>query len=202
MTVKGFQAQTAQPSQLYKTFLQDRGFDQGDEQSLGLELLDPQATHTLLGHTKEWAIKLPYFDLQGQATNFARVRLLHPKGKMKYSQARASGSHIYFPPTTNWQMVVQDVDIPIIITEGEFKAWAITKQAVKDQLPYATIGLAGVTSWTDKAGLHLHKDLMQIVWQRKNQFQHRHRKVYIIFDYDGAEDNGEPNEQEIGRAHV
>lgn len=191
----GFAAQTTQPSALYQTFLQKRSFTDQDEQALGLELLDPEQTYELLGHTREWSIKLPYFDVMGQPTDFARVRLLLPKGKMKYSQARASGSQIYFPPTINWKQVMTDVDIPIIITEGEFKSWAITKQIVTDQLVHATIGLAGVTSWTDKQGLHLHKDLMQVTWQRKTQFVHKHRKVYIIFDYDGAEEDGEPNEQ-------
>ena len=148
----GFAAQVTKPDQLYKDFIQKRQFSDTDCQALGLELLDPTQTFDLLGHTKEWAIKLPYFDMAGQPTNFNRVRILTPKGKMKYSQPRASGSHIYFPPTTNWKLVAQDVDIPIIITEGEFKAWQLTKQIAADQLNYAALGLAGVTSWTDKSG--------------------------------------------------
>ena len=191
----GFAAQTTSPQELYNNFLTSRQFAKVDEQTLGLELLDPQQTFDLLGHTKEWSVKLPYFNLQGSATGFSRVRLLSPKTKMKYSQARASGSHIYFPPTVNWKQVALDVDIPIIITEGEFKSWQITKQITADQIVYATIGLAGVTSWTDKSGLPLHKDLMQIAWQRKTSFQDKHRKVYIVFDYDGKEEEGEPNEQ-------
>ena len=133
----GFAAQTTQPSTLYQDFLQARGFDAADEASLGLELLDPQGTYDLLGHTRDWSIKLPYYDIHGQETGFARVRLLMPKTKMKYSQARASGSHIYFPPTVGWKQVCQDVDVPLIITEGEFKAWAISKKITTDQLPYA-----------------------------------------------------------------
>jgi len=197
----GFAAQTTQPQQLYQNFITTRQFSDQDIQSLGLELLDPQATYDLLGHTKEWSVKLPYHGVDGQLTGFNRVRLLMPKSKMKYSQARASGSHIYFPPTTNWKQIAQDVDIPIIITEGEFKAWQLTKQIVADQLPYAALGLAGVTSWTDRSGLHLHADLMKIYWQRKTSFQEKHRKVYIVFDYDGKEDSGEPNEQ-VGMAET
>ena len=155
----GFAAQTTQPETLYQDFLQARGFTSADEASLGLELLDPEATHQALGHTREWSIKLPYFDVDGQETGFSRVRLLSPRTKMKYSQPRASGSHIYFPPTVGWRQVCSDVDVPLIITEGEFKAWAITRKIVADQLPYAALGLAGVTSWTDKSGLHLHKEI-------------------------------------------
>jgi hypothetical protein len=130
----GFAAQTTQPQQLYQNFITTRQFSDQDIQSLGLELLDPQATYDLLGHTKEWSVKLPYHGIDGQLTGFNRVRLLMPKSKMKYSQARASGSHVYFPPTTNWKQIAQDVDIPIINTEGEFKAWQLTKHIVADQL--------------------------------------------------------------------
>lgn len=191
----GFGASVITPQQLYTNFLLDRAFDEGDIQSLGLELLSPTETRALIGHTNEWSVRIPYRSVEGQDTGFNRVRILAPKGKMKYSQARASGSHIYFPPTVNWKKVLMDIDVPIIITEGEFKAWQITKQINKDQLLYACIGLAGVTSWTDRQGLHLHKDLMQVMWRRKSSFEEKHRKVYIIFDYDGAKDAGEPNEQ-------
>lgn len=197
----GFAAQTTQPGALYQDFLQARGLTAADEAQLGLQLLDPQETHDALGHTREWSIKLPYFDILGQETGFTRVRLLMPRSKMKYSQPRASGSHIYFPPTVGWKHVCQDVDVPIIITEGEFKAWALTKAITAGGLPYAALGLAGVTSWTDRTGLHLHKDLMQIYWKRKTSFQEKHRKVYIVFDYDGAEPDGEPNEQ-VGMAET
>lgn len=191
----GFAAQTTSYTELYSKFLEDRQFDNSDVQLLGLKLLNPDQTYELLGHTKDWSIQLPYFDFNGTITKFSRVRLLIPKTKMKYSQARASGSHIYLPPSVNWKVVANDVDIPIIITEGEFKAWSITKVIDRDNLLYAALGLAGVTSWTDKDGLHLHKDLMKIAWKRKTSFQDKSRKVYIIFDYDGANEEGEPNEQ-------
>tara|TARA_R110002126_G_scaffold53859_1_gene145788 strand:- start:14603 stop:16684 length:2082 start_codon:yes stop_codon:yes gene_type:complete len=197
----GFAAHTTTPQQLYTNFISDRQFDDSDIKSLGLELLPPEDTYELLGHTKEWSVKLPYYDLQGQLTGFNRVRLLAPKSKMKYSQARATGSHIYFPPGANWKSIAQDVDIPIIITEGEFKAYQLLKQITTDQLLYAPIGLAGVTSWTDKSGLPLHKDLMKIAWHRKTSFAEKHRKVYIVFDYDGAGEEGEPNEQ-VGMAET
>jgi hypothetical protein len=197
----GFASLTTQPSELYTNFLSARAFEDTDIQALGLSLLDPEECYQLLGHTREWSIKIPYFDMQGQETGFNRVRILTPKGKMKYSQARASGSHVYFPPTIGWKQVAQDVDVPIIITEGEFKTWAITKQISKDTLNYAAVGLAGVTSWSDKSGLHLHKDLMKIIWQRKTSFAEKHRKVYIVFDYDGAGEDGEPNEQ-VGMAET
>ena len=197
----GFGRNVVSQQQLYDQFLQDRKFTNQDELQLGLKLLTPDETYDLLGHTREASIQLPYFDLDGNTTGFNRVRLLLPKSKMKYSQPRASGSHIYFPPTVGWRQVAGDVDIPIIITEGEFKAWQLTKQITTDGLNYAALGLAGVTSWTDKSGLHLHSDLMKIAWRRKTSFADKHRKVHIIFDYDGAGDDGEPNEQ-VGMAET
>ena len=191
----GFSSHVTQPIGLYHDFLKQRQFDEQDEKSLGLQFLEKEITKSLLGHTYEHAVKIPYFDIDGNDTGFVRVRLLMPRSKMKYSQARASGSHIYFPPTVHWRSVITNVDVPIIITEGEFKTWSITKHATANQLQQVCIGLAGVTSWTDKNGLHLHKDLMQIQWQRKTNFNVAHRKVYIIFDYDGAKDDGEPNDQ-------
>lgn len=187
----GFASHTTQPEQLYNKFLQDRQFDDQDVQALGLELLNKEQTRSLLGHTSEWSIKLPYRDIYGQLTAFNRVRILTPKGKMKYSQAKASGSHIYFPLNPLWSHAIQNVGIPIIITEGEFKTWAITKAIAAEGLPHVCLGLAGVSSWTDKNDLPLHRDLMQISWKR----QLGGRSVYIIFDYDGKMDNGEPNEQ-------
>jgi hypothetical protein len=191
----GFASHITQPSELYIQFLKNRHFDDIDIQQLGLELLDKDKTKSLLGHTAEWSIKIPYFDVDGNDTGFVRVRLLQPKTKMKYSQARSSGSHIYFPPTVNWRTILNNVDIPLIITEGEFKTWAITKAIGTEQLGHACIGLAGVTSWTSKKSTQLHPDLMQFMWQKKSAFETKHRKVMIVFDYDGAKDDGEPNEQ-------
>ena len=123
----GFAAQVIAPTEIYAKFLEERQFDSNDVNTLQLELLNQVQTYELLGHTKEWAIKVPYFDFNGVPTAFSRVRILTPKSKMKYSQARASGSHIYLPLTVNWKTVAQDVDIPIIITEGEFKLGRLLK---------------------------------------------------------------------------
>ena len=190
-----FAAQTTSPDQIYQKMLSDRHISANDEKILGLELLDPDSTKQVTGHTAVWSVKLPYYDINNQPTPFNRVRILMPTTKMKYSQPRASGSHIYFPPTISWIQVLNDVNKPLIITEGEFKSWAVTQYCKNNGLDYSCIGLAGVTSWRDKSGLPLHKDLMQIRWKQKTSFAETHRKVYIVFDYDGAMEGGEPNVQ-------
>jgi len=192
----GFASYVTQPSELYHQFLQARKFDDTDQQTLGLQLLTPDETQALIGHTKDWSVKIPYYGLDGVETGFTRIRLLMPKTKMKYSQRRSSGAHIYFPPTLNWSTLIKDVTKPIIITEGEFKAWSIVKAIPKEGLNHAVIGLAGVTSWGNKTNeTPLHKDLMEILWRKSNGLTSVSRQVYILFDYDGKEDNGEPNEQ-------
>lgn len=191
-----FSSMMISPQELYKQELKKRDLTDQDAQTLGLELLTKEQTKALLGHTSEDAIKIPYYNTQGLDTGFSRVRILVPRTKMKYSQRRSSGAHIYFPPTINWQNYLKDVTKPLIITEGEFKSWSIVKAVAKEGLTHAAIGLAGVTSWGNKAhDTPLHKDLMEILWQAKRGVETLHRKVYILFDYDGKEEFGEPNEQ-------
>jgi hypothetical protein len=191
-----FSSLIVSPEELYNRELQNRRFTQEDVSALGLKLLTKDETKELLGHTREEAIKIPYFDFNRQETGFARVRILVPKTKMKYSQRRSSGAHIYFPPTIAWQSYLKDATKPLIITEGEFKSYEIVKAVSKEGLTHAAIGLAGVTSWTSKnSETPLHEELMEIQWQNKRGHDIIHRKVYILFDYDGKEDFGEPNEQ-------
>lgn len=190
-----FASHTMSQEQIYQDQLTKRNITASDEKLLGLELLKPEDTAKVLGFGDFWSIKIPYYDVNGQPAPFTRVRVLSPNTKMKYSQPRASGSHIYFPPINHWPQILNDVTKPLIITEGEFKAWAITKYCNQHSLDYSCIGLAGVTSWRDKSGAPLHKDLMQIRWKQKTSFAETNRKVYIIFDYDGAMPNGEPNVQ-------
>ena len=198
----GFASHTVQPSDLYRQDLDNRKLTQADVDLLHLELLDPEQTQALLGHTRDWSIKIPYFGLDGSETGFTRVRLLMPKTKMKYSQRRSSGAHIYFPPAlpsstgAAWQAIAKDVAIPLVITEGEFKSWAIVKAVQAEGLTHAVIGLAGVTSWGNKSNdTPLHKDLMELMWRKRSGYDAVSRQVYILFDYDGKEEGGEPNEQ-------
>ena len=191
-----FSTQCVTPEQEYQRQLVSRGISPADAQILGLELLNGAQTNQLLGFGNFPSIKLPYYGLDGFATDFTRVRLLYPNDRMKYSQPRKSGAHIYFTPSQPWADIATDINVPIIITEGEFKAWAIYKALISEGLQdMGVIGLAGVTSWGGKNNLPLHSDLMHIIWSRKKDFTMISRRVFIIFDYDGKEESGEPNLQ-------
>ena len=188
----GFSDQTISPKELYTQFLQDRQFDDEDIKLLGLSYLTESETTELLGFPEHSpSIRLPYFDLNGSPTDFVRVRVLNPRGKRKYSQRQHSGSHIYFPKNHLWAAAKVNLGIPLIITEGEFKAHAITKAIAKEGLSHVCLAVAGVSSWTDKSKLPLHKDLMAILYNKGLAA----RDVYILFDYDGKNDDGEPNDQ-------
>jgi len=188
----GFSDQTISPKELYTQFLQDRQFDDEDVKLLGLAYLTESETTELLGFPEHSpSIRLPYFDLNGSPTDFVRVRVLNPRGKRKYSQRQHSGSHIYFPKNHLWAAAKVNLGIPLIITEGEFKAHAITKAIAKEGLSHVCLAVAGVSSWTDKSKLPLHKDLMAILYNKGLAA----RDVYILFDYDGKNDDGEPNDQ-------
>jgi len=188
----GFNEQTIRPEQLYQDFLESRNFDQDDINALGLQYLSEQDTQTLLGFPEFSAsVKIPYFDMDGNETDFVRVRVLNPRGKRKYSQRQHSGSHIYFPKNSMWATARTNLGLPLIITEGEFKAHAITKAIQKEGLPHICLALAGVSSWTDKSKLPIHKDLMAVLCSKGLAS----RDVYILFDYDGKYEDGEPNDQ-------
>ena len=188
----GFNEQTIRPEQLYQDFLTSRNFEQADIDALGLQYLNEQDTHTLLGFPEFSAsVKIPYYDMDGNETDFVRVRVLNPRGKRKYSQRQHSGSHIYFPKNGVWPVARTSLATPLIITEGEFKAHAITKAIQKEGLPHVCLALAGVSSWTDKSKLPIHKDLMAILYNKGLSA----RDVFILFDYDGKYEDGEPNDQ-------
>lgn len=188
----GFNEQTIRPEQLYQDFIKSRNFDQDDINALGLQYLNEYDTHQLLGFSEFSAsVKIPYFDMDGNETDFVRVRVLNPRGKRKYSQRQHSGSHIYFPKNGVWSSARTNLSTPLIITEGEFKAHAITKAIQKEGLPHVCLALAGVSSWTDKSKLPMHKDLMAILYNKGLSA----RDVFILFDYDGKYEDGEPNDQ-------
>ena len=64
----GFGASVSTPEQLYTKFLEDRAFDDTDIATLGLKLLNKDETKSLIGHTHEWSIQIPYFDIESKET--------------------------------------------------------------------------------------------------------------------------------------
>jgi hypothetical protein len=196
--VSGFAAKTVSHRDLYNKAIAKRNFSDDDIAKMRLEFWDAEATNKFLGFGNFPSIKIPYFGFDGNPTGFIRVRKLIDDSRMKYSQPRASGVGVYLAPNAeDWSAIARDVSRSIIITEGEFKAWAVQKATVADTSTkgLACLGLAGVTSWGSKTGKPLHDDLMRIKWSSMHGMTREQRRVYIIFDYDGKGQDGEPNPQ-------
>ena len=91
------------------------------------------------------------------------------KGKaVKYESPREQPNRVYVPPGVG--RVLDDPQVELIVTEGEFKALA-AMQAVGP-----CIGLVGVYGWKEKRGERLLPELERIAWQG--------RPVRIVFDSD------------------
>ena len=106
-------------------------------------------------------------------TDFYRVRLDDPKGKMKYTQEAGTGSRLYFSPQyKRWEVGME----PLVITEGEKKALALgcrfgTKMGV--------IGIGGVWNWTGG------KDRdRRLLIEDFNRVDLRGRSAFLCFDSD------------------
>jgi putative DNA primase/helicase len=129
-----------------------------------------------------------------------RLRRDHPeiengKVRMKYVAPPGRGNLLYFPVGTDpaW---LNDPQIPLVITEGEFKAIALARAARHDwqkaKPRFLAVGLSGVWNWkgtigktTDAEGHRIDvkgaiSDLARLDWDD--------RRVLIVFDAD-LEDN-------------
>lgn len=97
----------------------------------------------------------------------------------KYGQRRGTQPALYYPPTlpSGWQ---KNPSLPLLITEGEFKAIAVDMIVNYDRP--ATIvpcAVGGVFSWqSKKKGVDLIPSMAEIAWAG--------RMVYIAFDSDLA----------------
>lgn len=126
---------------------------------------------------------IPYFGLDGKPTKFWRLRYLEDTRKgfdvlagrkaLRYVQPVGGVNEVYLPPFIDWREIAENVEVPIIITEGELKSACATK------FGYPTIGLGGVFSFkSTKKGESLLPMLRGITWKG--------RAVYICYDSDAV----------------
>lgn len=108
-------------------------------------------------------IAIPYF-LPGQTTvREYRIRRDHPdleqqsdgtvKERKKYVSPPGRGNLLYIPPMIPPELLTR-VEIPIVLTEGEFKALALWRLSNHDsETPqFLPIGLGGVWNWRGTVG--------------------------------------------------
>ena len=128
------------------------------------------------------AFVIPYFDLDGQPTDFYRARYVEDTRKgfdaltgkkaLRYIQPGNSVTEVYLPPLIDWREATT-ADYPLLITEGELKAACATAHG----LP--TIGLGGV--WSFQSSKH-NTPLLPVF----NEFELSGREVFIVFDSDAV----------------
>jgi hypothetical protein len=133
------------------------------------------------GKTLAPAIVIPFTGADG-SNGYSRVRPDIPRrdrnGKaVKYESPRGEPNRVYLPPGI--AACLQDTAQELALTEGEFKALAITQEL----LP--AVGLVGIGGWKEKDHQRLLPELEAVAW--------RGRKVYLIPDSDfgtkmGADD--------------
>jgi hypothetical protein len=163
---------------------QDSGISEDTAKKLhlaGLSRAETQALGPTFAAVE--SLQIPYFDLDGELTEFYRVRYLEAlpgfsglaRKPQRYAQAPGSLNEVYLPPLLppSWREVVKNTSTPIIITEGELKAAA----GCAAGLP--VMGLGGVDVWRSaKRGMELLPTLLETEW--------RGREIYILFDSDTA----------------
>lgn len=147
----------------------------------------PDASKLYPDFRRHSALVLPYHDINGDPVGFerdgaelpfARVRYMGDlptqrgsRKPLRYTQPADSGCRAYFPPGVDWASLAADPAEPVMITEGEIKALAVTSYAAP------CIGLGGVSS-TVRDGQFL-PELSAFAWDG--------REVYICFDSDAAD---------------
>jgi hypothetical protein len=122
---------------------------------------------------------IPYLDWEQQPTGFYRFRYdEQPSGfaaltnrHWRYRQPKDTGANVYWTPGVPWSEVAKNAQVPLYLTEGEFKALAACYHT------YPTIGLGGVWMFGDRnGGKRLLDDLKRVDWKG--------RPTFIVFDSD------------------
>jgi hypothetical protein len=158
----------------------------GDPTTVGitkvtLDALRKENTYTPPGSLG--AIKLQYPDLNGKLTSFYRYRFMGTFSGNKYHQPKGTPVKCYLPAPKLFDKTFgenfYDTNIPLIITEGEFKALTLANNGL------CALGLGGVSSITTKyaGGRALLEPLNSIPVGKI---------VYIAFDFDGPVGATEP----------
>lgn len=115
---------------------------------LGPAELAATKTHAISGRPPIGYV-IPYYDIQGDAVKFYRIRILEVSGPtakhVKYKQPAESLNHIYYPPGFSELLKKKDTPKYVIITEGEKKA----AKAVREG--FLCVAVSGVDSWKNRS---------------------------------------------------
>lgn len=173
--------------ELFEAKLASSGLTLDDAKALRMSALSPEQTVALSPtYDPLCAMRIDYLGIDGKPINdwpgcedYVRIRYLEePKGfdnlagkSPRYVNKPNTLPVAYYPGNADWKAIAEDVDTPLIITEGELKA----AKACKEGFP--TIGIGGVWNWKSaKHGIDWLRSLDLIKWPRRN--------IYLCFDSD------------------
>lgn len=98
----------------------------------GVREITPHEGSQLCG-TDAAGLWIPYRTLAGEEKSYGRLRLSKPRGTMKYTQQKGTGTHLYYPVgLPDWPK-----GKPLYLIEGEFKALSLAEHG------YHAVGLSG-----------------------------------------------------------
>jgi Domain of unknown function (DUF3854) len=136
-------------------------------------------------HVREYRLRRDHPDLEAGANGELKV-------KQKYLSPPGRGNMLYLPPGTD-PRALQKVDLPIVITEGEFKTLVLSRLAKwnsPENSRFLPIGIAGVFNWRGTIGkttgpdgqkFNVRGPIPDLDWIRWEG-----RKVIIAFDADAS----------------
>jgi predicted P-loop ATPase len=134
-------------------------------------------------------IGFPYYLPESNYAHLCRLRLDYPHEQknghtVRYLAHYDSRMRLYFPRCTKAHL--DDLNLPLIITEGEKKCLGLWRWVTEGTIAYLPIGLAGVWGWTgtigninDAHGARIQQKGPLGDW---NHLQWLHRKVFLLFD--------------------
>lgn len=113
------------------------------------------------------------------------------KPQRKYISASQDRNHLYFPPLLT-PAHLQDTSLPLIFTEGEFKALALRRLASLevDTPRFVPIGLSGVWNFRGTVGIEINEHGTRVpvkgVIPDFARLALRERKVILMYDADSV----------------
>lgn len=157
----------------HRAELEGSGLSTETVTAAGLYCANADEVRGVLGFDAGPGLVFPFASMNGHPP-FSRVKPDEPflgrdSKPAKYLSPKGAGNRLYIPPMIPRENLASK-RIPLVITEGEKKALRAAQERI------VCVGLTGVTAWKDKAG----------VIQDFNYIWLKGRKVFIVFDSDGA----------------
>lgn len=156
----------------------DYGLDLADLADYGLHDITAGQAAELGFHNPSDGIYISYPDDADSRIRYYRTGFQAQTEGGKYGQRRGTMPAAYWAPRVEYSTWATKPEIPILITEGEFKA--IVVDNIANSVGHTTvvaIGLGGVFNWqSKKLGVDLLPKLKDVKWMG--------RRVYIAFDMD------------------